>query len=225
MNLAIFDLDNTLLGGDSDYLWGRWLVQHQLVDGAFYERENQRFYFEYKNGSLDIFEFLRFSLRPLAENNLDRLLALREQFMDEVIRPIMLPAAHELVEHHRSQGHTLLIITATNRFVTEPIAAAYGINNLIATDPEFREGRYTGEVSGTPSFREGKVERLNDWLRENGYNLASSWFYSDSLNDLPLLEMVTHPVAVDADPTLTDHAESKGWPVISLRGGMKGDER
>jgi HAD superfamily hydrolase (TIGR01490 family) len=225
VNLAIFDLDNTLLGGDSDYLWGRWLVQHQLVDSAFYERENQRFYFEYKNGSLDIFEFLRFSLRPLAENDLDRLLTLRQQFMDEVIRPIMLPTAHELVEHHRNQGHTLLIITATNRFVTEPIATAFGINNLIATDPEFREGRYTGEVSGTPSFREGKVERLNNWLRENGYNLASSWFYSDSLNDLPLLEMVTHPVAVDADPTLTDHAAAKGWPIISLRGGIKGDGR
>ena len=225
MNLAIFDLDNTLLGGDSDYLWGRWLVKHQLVDGAFYERENQRFYFEYKAGTLDIFEFLRFSLRPLAENNLDRLLALRQQFMEEVIRPIMLPAAHELVERHRSQSHTLLIITATNRFVTEPIATAFGIDNLIATDPEFREGRYTGEVSGTPSFREGKVERLNNWLKENGYNLASSWFYSDSLNDLPLLEMVTHPVAVDSDETLTFHAQSKGWPIISLRNGMKGDER
>lgn len=225
MNLAIFDLDNTLLGGDSDYLWGRWLVKHELVDGAFYERENQRFYSEYKAGTMDIFEFLRFALRPLAENGLDRLLALRQQFMAEVIVPIMLPAAQRLVDEHRSKGHTLLIITATNRFVTEPIAAAFGIDNLIATDPEFRDGCYTGEVSGTPSFREGKVERLNQWLRENGYNLASSWFYSDSLNDLPLLEMVTHPVAVDADETLTYHAGVKGWPIISLRDGIKGNER
>ena len=220
VNLAIFDLDNTLLGGDSDYLWGRWLVQHQLVDGAFYERENQRFYMEYKAGTLDIVEFLRFSLKPLAENDLDKLQALRQQFMEEVIRPIMLPAAHRLVEEHRRQGHTLLIITATNRFVTEPI----GINNLIATDPEFREGRYTGEVSGIPSFRDGKVQRLNNWLKENGYNLASSWFYSDSLNDLPLLEMGTHPFAVDADETLTYHAETKGWPVITLRDGFTGGD-
>jgi len=145
--------------------------------------------------------------------------------MTELISPIMLPAAQRLVEEHRAKGHALLIITATNRFVTEPIATAFGIDDLIATDPEFKDGRYTGEVSGTPSFRAGKVERLNTWLRENGYNLASSWFYSDSLNDLPLLEMVTHPVAVDADPTLTDHAAAKGWPIISLRDGVKGDDR
>lgn len=224
MDLAIFDLDNTLLGGDSDYLWGRWLVQHQLVDGAFYERENQRFYSEYKSGTMDIFEFLRFALRPLADNDLDELLALRQRFMEEVIRPIMLPAAQRLVDEHRAKGHTLLIITATNRFVTEPIATAFGIDQLIATDPEIRDGCYTGNVSGTPSFREGKVERLNQWLKENGYNLASSWFYSDSLNDLPLLEMVTHPVAVDADDTLTYHAQTKGWPIISLRDGH-GDEQ
>ncbi len=220
MDLAIFDLDNTLLGGDSDYLWGRWLVQHQLVDGAFYERENQRFYSEYKSGTMDIFEFLRFALRPLADNDLDKLLALRQRFMTEVIRPIMLPAAQRLVDKHRAQGHTLLIITATNRFVTEPIATAFGIDQLIATDPEFKDGRYTGEVSGTPSFREGKIVRLNQWLANNGYNLASSWFYSDSLNDLPLLEIVTHPFAVDADETLTHHAQTKGWPVISLRDGF-----
>ena len=220
MDLAIFDLDNTLLGGDSDYLWGRWLVQHQLVDGAFYERENQRFYSEYKSGTMDIFEFLRFALRPLADNDLDKLLALRQRFMTEVIRPIMLPAAQRLVDKHRAQGHTLLIITATNRFVTEPIATAFGIDQLIATDPEFKDGRYTGEVSGTPSFREGKIVRLNQWLANNGHNLASSWFYSDSLNDLPLLEIVTHPFAVDADETLTYHAQTKGWPVISLRDGF-----
>ncbi len=225
MNLAIFDLDNTLLGGDSDYLWGRWLVQHRLVDGVFYERENQRFYSEYTAGTMDIFEFLRFALRPLADNDLDRLLALRERFMAEMIRPIMLPAAQQLVDKHRDMGHTLLIITATNRFVTEPIATAFGIDHLIATDPEFKDGRYTGEVHGTPSFREGKIERLNQWLQKNGYNLTSSWFYSDSLNDLPLLEMVTHPFAVDADETLTRHAEIKGWPIISLRNSPQSGDR
>lgn len=217
MNLAIFDLDNTLLAGDSDYLWGRYLVEHERVDGAHYERENLRFYDEYKSGTLDIFEFLRFSLRPLADHNLSEMLALREKFIEEKIRPLILPAAQKLVEEHRQKGHELLIITATNRFVTEPIADALGIENLIATDPEFKDGAYTGEVSGTPSFREGKVERLSDWLKQTGGNLASSWFYSDSHNDLPLLEMVTHPVAVDADETLSAHAEQKGWSIISLR--------
>lgn len=217
MELAIFDLDNTLLNGDSDYLWGRYLAAKGIVDGDYYERENQRFYDEYKVGTLDIFEFLRFSLQPLADNELDTMLALRQQFIESEIDPIILPKARALLQQHRDQGHVLLIITATNHFVTQPIAEKLGVDDLIATDPEFKNGRYTGEVSGTPSFKEGKVERLNDWLSKNGYNLASSWFYSDSHNDLPLLEMVTHPFAVDADETLKQHAEFKGWPIISLR--------
>lgn len=218
MELAIFDLDNTLLNGDSDYLWGRFLVQQGMVDGELYERENQRFYEEYKAGTLDIFEFLRFSLRPLAEHDLDTLLALRRDFLQRDIEPIILPQARALIEDHRRRGHLLLIITATNRFVTEPIAERLGVDDLIATDPEFKHGRYTGEVSGPPSFRQGKVERLNAWLKQGGHNLASSWFYSDSHNDLPLLELVSHPVAVDPDDTLRQHAAYKGWPCISLRG-------
>jgi HAD superfamily hydrolase (TIGR01490 family) len=217
VELAIFDLDNTLLKGDSDYLWGRFLVQRNMVDGEFYERENKRFYEEYKAGSLDIFEFLRFSLRPLAENDLETLQALRQEFIDTEIEPIILPQARQLIQQHRDQGRVLLILTATNRFVTEPIAERLGVENLIATEPEFKDGRYTGEVSGVPSFREGKVKCLSTWLTQNGCNLATSWFYSDSHNDLPLLEMVTHPIAVDADDTLRQHAEFKGWPVISLR--------
>ena len=217
MNLAIFDLDNTLLNGDSDYLWGRFLAAEGIVDGDFYERENQRFYDEYKAGTLNIYEFLRFSLQPLADNKLEKMLALRQKFMELSIAPIILPKARKLLQKHRDQGHELLIITATNHFVTQPIAEALGIDSLIATDPEFKDGRYTGEVSGIPSFRDGKVKRLNTWLEQNGYNLASSWFYSDSHNDLPLLEMVTHPVAVDADDTLLQHAAAKGWGCISLR--------
>ena len=217
MTLAIFDLDNTLLGGDSDYLWGTFLVTEGLVDGAYYERENQRFYDEYRKGTLDIHEFLNFSLRPLAEHPLAKLLALRERFMVEKIDPIILPAARSLIDHHRKQGHSLLIITATNRFITEPIATALGVEDLLATEPEIIDGRYTGKVAGTPSFREGKVIRLEEWLHKNGANLADSWFYSDSHNDLPLLEMVTHPVAVDPDDTLRQHAEMKAWPIISLR--------
>lgn len=219
MKLAIFDLDNTLLNGDSDYLWGCFLAAEGIVDGEFYQRENQRFYDEYKAGRLDILEFLRFSLSPLAENDLDTMLNLRQKFMATEIESIILPQARELLQQHRDQGHILLIITATNHFVTAPIAETLGVDNLIATDPEFKNGRYTGEVSGIPSFREGKVERLNAWLTQRGYNLATSWFYSDSHNDLPLLEIVTHPIAVDADETLTQHAEFKGWPIISLRDG------
>lgn len=217
MELAIFDLDNTLLKGDSDYLWGRFLVQRGIVDGEVYERENKRFYEDYKAGTLDILEFLRFALQPLAENELETLLALRREFIQTEIKPIVLPKARALINQHREQGRVLLIITATNRFVTEPIAELLGIEHLIATDPEFSHGRYTGAVSGPPSFREGKVERLNTWLQQNGYNLASSWFYSDSHNDLPLLERVTHPIAVDADDTLRQHAEFRGWPIITLR--------
>ncbi|MGD8514740.1 MAG: HAD family hydrolase [Granulosicoccaceae bacterium] len=217
MTLAIFDLDNTLLNGDSDYLWGKFLVERGVVDGDWYERENQRFYDEYNAGRLDIFEFLRFSLAPLAKYDLARLQAWHADFMRDKIVPIMQTRAHALLDKHRARGDTLLIITATNRFVTEPIARAYGIDNLIATEPEFIDGRYTGEVSGTPCFREGKVKRLSAWLTETGLNLEDSSFYSDSHNDLPLLEMVTTPVAVDPDPTLTDHATARGWSIISLR--------
>lgn len=217
MTLAIFDLDNTLLGGDSDYLWGDYLVSAGLVNKDFYERENQRFYDEYRKGTLDIYEFLDFSLRPLADNPPAELFALRERFMAEMIAPIILPAAVALIDQHRRQGHMPLIITATNRFVTEPIAQAFGVDQLLATDPEIIDGRYTGRVTGTPTFREGKVTRIRQWLSQNNATLADSWFYSDSHNDLPLLEMVSHPVAVDPDETLRQHAEMRGWSIVSLR--------
>ena len=217
MALAIFDLDNTLIGGDSDYLWGNYLVSAGLVDKAVYERENQRFYDEYRRGTLNIYEFLDFSLRPLADNPPEKLLELRERFMVDMIAPIILPAAVTLIDKHRGQGHIPLIITATNRFVTEPIARAFGVDHLLATEPEIIDGRYTGRVAGTPTFREGKVRRIRQWLSHNNANLADSWFYSDSHNDLPLLEMVSHPVAVDPDETLRQHAEMKGWSIISLR--------
>ena len=217
MTLAIFDLDNTLLGGDSDYLWGRFLVEQGIVDGEKYDRENRRFYEDYKAGTLDIYEFLRFSLRPLSEHDMATLAKWHQKFMAEKIAPIMLPKAAQLLAKHRAQGHYLLIITATNRFVTEPIAKALGVDELIATDPEIVDGRYSGNVSGTPCFQQGKVTRLEAWLQQTGHNLAGSFFYSDSRNDLPLLEMVDHPVAVDPDETLADHAQAKGWPILSLR--------
>ncbi len=217
MPLAIFDLDNTLLSGDSDYLWGQYLAGLGVVDGEAYEQANQRFYEDYKQGRLDIMAFLAFSLRPLADNDPAELARWRADFIEQRIRPLIGQPALDLVAHHREAGDTLLIITATNRFVTEPIAALFGIPHLIATEPEQIDGRYTGRVAGTPSFREGKVERLRHWLQMHGHTLQDATFYSDSHNDLPLLQQVARPVAVDPDPALREHARQAGWPVISLR--------
>ncbi|MEO7558479.1 MAG: HAD family hydrolase [Gammaproteobacteria bacterium] len=217
MSLAIFDLDNTLLGGDSDYLWGLFLIEHGIVERGLYERENQRFYDEYRAGTLDIYAFLEFQLRPLAAHDMATLYEWRRQFLREQIHPIILPKARELVQRHRAQGDELLIITATNSFITEPIAEEFGVPELLASEPEIRDGRYTGRVEGVPCFREGKVTRLEAWLNGRGVDLEDSWFYSDSHNDLPLLQRVDHPVAVDADATLLAHARQQGWPSISLR--------
>ena len=219
MSLAIFDLDNTLLGDDSDYLWGRFLVERGLVDGPTYERENQRFYDQYRAGTLDIHQFLAFMLQPLTERPLAELLSWRARFMIEKIEPILLPRALELLERHRAAGDVLLIITATNRFITEPIAERLNVPHLLATEPEIVEGRYTGRAVGIPCFQQGKVERLRQWLSATGGDLSDSWFYSDSHNDLPLLEQVTRPVAVDPDAILAEHARQRGWPIISLRDG------
>ncbi|ADE16332.1 HAD-superfamily subfamily IB hydrolase, TIGR01490 [Nitrosococcus halophilus Nc 4] len=217
MGLAIFDLDNTLLAGDSDYLWGQFLVEQGAVNSEDYERTNQAFYRQYQEGTLNIYEFLAFQLALLEQHSLRQLENWRSQYLEEKIRPIILPQAQELLASHRSQGHRLLIITATNRFITGPIAEILGVDDLIATEPEIRGGRYTGQVSGVPSYREGKVTRLKAWLKEQALTLGTSWFYSDSHNDIPLLEQVTHPIAVDPDEMLNAHARTNGWTVISLR--------
>lgn len=217
MALAIFDLDNTLLAGDSDYLWGQFLARHDIVDGEWYEKENRRFYEEYKRGELDINEFLRFSLKPLSTMDMEQLDKLHRQFMAEYIEPVLQPKAFELLEKHRQQRDYLLIITATNRFVTQPIAERLGVDDILATEAEIVNGRYSGEPYGTPCFQDGKVKRLNSWLAQTGHNMQGSWFYSDSRNDIPLLEEVDNPVAVDPDETLQQHAEMRGWPVMSLR--------
>jgi HAD superfamily hydrolase (TIGR01490 family) len=218
MSLAIFDLDNTLLADDSDYLWGRFLIEQGLVDGVTYERENDQFYAAYRAGTLDIQQFLTFMLRPLAEHPLAQLLDWRAQFIEDKIRPIVLPKAQELLARHRAAGDVLLIITATNRFLTAPIAELLAVPHLLATEAEFVNGCYTGRSVGIPCFQRGKVERLGAWLGETGHSLEGSWFYSDSHNDLPLLNQVSHAVAVDPDPTLAEHARQRGWPIISLRG-------
>ena len=217
VSIALFDLDNTLIAGDSDFLWGCFLVEQGIVDAALYERENQRFYDQYRIGELNIHEFLDFQLRPLSEHSLDTLQQWRRQYVEEKITPILLPRAQTLIDRHRQQGDTLVVITATNRFITGPIVELYDIPHLLATEPEILNDQYTGKVSGIPCFQDGKVERLSGWLVENRQSLQDSWFYSDSHNDLPLLNKVTHPVAVDPDEILEQHARNNDWPIISLR--------
>ena len=218
MNLAIFDLDHTLLVGDSDYLWGRFLVDHGHVDGETYERRNKIFYEQYVSGTLDIHEFCRFAFALLTQNPMETLLRWRAQFVRECIEPIVAPLAPALLERHRVQGDRLLITTATNRFITEPIAQLLGVDTLIATDPELVDGRYTGRIAGTPNFRDGKVQRLQAWLAQQPQAPERISCYSDSHNDLPLLLMADRPVAVDPDDRLRATATERGWPVISLRG-------
>lgn len=217
--LALFDLDNTLLAGDSDFEWAQFLIEQGVLDREVYEAHNQAFYEQYKAGTLDIHAFLDFQLKPLSRHPRVQLDAWHREFMERKIRPIMRQKAHELLEGHSSDLRA--VITATNSFVTAPIVHELGIGNLIATDPEQVNGEFTGAVRGIPCFREGKVARLEAWLASRGASLGTfeaSWFYSDSLNDLPLLERVTHPVAVDPDDTLRAHAASRGWPIISLEG-------
>ena len=217
MTLALFDLDNTLLAGDSDYAWGEFLAQAGIVDGEAHRRENDRYYAEYQAGTLDIHEYLAFALQPLTLLDSVRLDAMHREFMQSHLLPMITPKARALLDSHREQGHRLVIITSTNRFVTGPIAQALGVNDLLATEPEQREGRYTGAVHGTPCFREGKVTRLKEWIAREHESLADSWCYSDSLNDLPLLELADHPVAVDPDEVLRRIASERGWPILSLR--------
>lgn len=217
MRLALFDLDNTLLAGDSDHLWGEFLAENGLVDGEHYRRENDRFLAAYQTGELDIYEFLRFSLAVLTRHDASELARLRARFVDEKIAPLIAPGAPTLLARHREADDRLMIITATNRFVTQPIAHLLGVDELLATEPEFCDGRYTGEVAGTPCFREGKVTRFDAWLAEHEAGYGDVAFYSDSHNDLPLLERVDRPVAVDPDPALTQTAQTRGWPIITLR--------
>ena len=217
MSLAIFDLDNTLIADDSDYLWGQFLVDQGIVDKQEYEQANNKFYQDYKQGSLDIVEFLDFSLAPLANNDVILLHRCRDQFIEQRIKPLLLEPAHELIARHKARGDTLMVITATNRFVTEPIVQLYGIENLLATTPESKNGQYTGKFIGVPCFQKGKVTLLEQWLENSSVTLQDSWFYSDSHNDIPLLSLVDNPVAVDPDEQLKRHAKAKNWPLISLR--------
>jgi HAD superfamily hydrolase (TIGR01490 family) len=217
VKLALFDLDNTLLDGDSDHAWAQFLIEEGVLHPDEYHARNEWFYERYKEGTLDIHEFLDFQLAPIANRPRDLLDRWHNEFMQRKIRPMIAPRAPELIASHADALRA--IVTATNRFITAPIAAELGVPELIATDIDEVDGRFTGKPRGTPTFREGKIERVNQWLASRGKRLEDfeSWFYSDSLNDLPLLERVTHPVAVDPDATLRAHAAERGWPVISLR--------
>lgn len=217
MRLAIFDLDHTLLTGDSDHLWGEYMIRHGLVEREQHKRQNDQFYEDYKAGTLDIAAYTRFALEPLVRLGAPQLLPLRERFIREVIEPIVAPSAPALLERHRIQGDTLLIITATNAFITRPIAELLGVDDLLATEPQVVGGRYTGEIAGIPCYRDGKPARLAQWRAEQDQDYAHLTFYSDSHNDLPLLRQVDAPVAVDPDDTLRAEAQRQGWPVISLR--------
>ncbi len=221
MKLVLFDLDNTLLAGDSDYAWGQFLVSQGVLDKQTYEAKNRQFYEQYKLGTLDISAFLDHQLRPLAQYAPEQLNAWHAQFMREHIAPMITTAARELVARSLDQADLVAIITATNSFVTRPIAREFGVEHLIATEPEQAGGRYTGRVSGLPSFREGKIARMHQWLAEQGKpfeRFDETWFYSDSHNDLPLLQQVSHPVAVNADPVLREHATRNRWPLLELHG-------
>lgn len=217
MNLAIFDLDNTLLLGDSDYAWGQFLVEQHVIDSDEFEQKNERFYADYREGTLDIFTFLSFALRPLADNTREDLDKWHAQYMQDKIMPMISPAARELVEKHRRAGDTLMIITATNSFVTRPIATEFGVSHLLATEPEVKDGKFTGKLAGTPCFQEGKLKRLQQWMKTHDETLAESWFYSDSHNDLVLLNAVAHPVAVNPDQALREQAGKQSWPIIEFK--------
>jgi HAD superfamily hydrolase (TIGR01490 family) len=220
--LAIFDLDNTLIAGDSDHAWGEFMVDRQMVDADSYREANDRFYDDYVRGELDLNAYLEFSLEPLTHYKDEELTQLHREFMQSVIEPMMLPKAKALLQQHRDNGDYLLIITSTNGFITEPVARALKVDHILATDAERVDGRYTGRSTGTPCFQEGKITRLQQWLKEShqyGFegNMDGSYFYSDSINDLPLMAEVENPVAVDPDDSLRNEAEQRGWPIISLR--------
>jgi HAD superfamily hydrolase (TIGR01490 family) len=220
MRLTLFDLDNTLLAGDSDYEWGQFLVDRGVLDREEYEAQNRAYYDQYAAGTLDIHEYLGFALRPLADHDADDLERWHDEFMHARILPMITPQARALVLAHLEAEDLCAIVTATNSFVTWPIAREFGVPHLVATEPESAGGRFTGRVAGTPCFREGKIRRVHDWLAGLGHSLADfaeSAFYSDSHNDLPLLQQVTRPVAVDPDESLAAEAGRRGWPIISLR--------
>ena len=217
MPLALFDLDNTLIAGDSDHSWGQFLVENGYVDATHYRRNNDKYYRDYVAGTLDNDAYLKFSLAPLAEMPMQQLADMHAVFMDQYIIPMHLPKADEVLQKHRAQNDRIVVITSTNRFVVEPICHALGLTEILATELVIKNGRYSGDVDGVATFREGKVTRLTAWLKQHRETLEGSYFYADSINDLALLECVDQPTVVDPDPALLSEAKKRNWQVISLR--------
>ncbi len=214
--LLIFDLDNTLLAGDSDRNWGIFLAEQNVVDSSYLD-ESERFYNNYYEGRLDIDGFLSFCLRPLIDNDMSYLLKLRQQFIDEKIKPIMTQTGKKLIDESQAEGSTVIIATATNDFVTRPIADLFNVDTLIATEFEIQNNHFTGKVLGEPCFRDGKLNKVKKWINENDYDLSKTSFYSDSFNDLPLLEQVKYPIIVDGDDKLVEIGKNNNWECISFR--------
>lgn len=217
MSVVIFDLDDTLIGGDSDYAWGEFMAEKGLVDDE-YRRGNDRFMEEYLQGRMDIQAYLEFLAEPMSRYPIAELIPLRDEFLRTMIEPMYLPKAKRLLDEHRVRGDQILVITSTISFITKPICEMYGIDNLLATELEHNNGHFTGHVLGKPCYGAWKVHRLEDWLADNKQTLRGSYFYSDALSDLPLLEVVENPVIVDPEEPLAKIAAERGWPVISLRG-------
>lgn len=214
MALALFDLDNTLLNGDSDHGWGMYLANIGAVDPVAQQQQQDFFYQQYVNGDLDIVEFCEYQFQPLTQHSLEQLHTWRTDYMESVVEPMITAGKAHLLEPHREAGDTIVIITATNDFVTRPIADRLGVEHLLATTAEFIDGRYTGKIAGTPCFQSGKVVRLKEWLQEQRLAMQDSTFYSDSINDLPLLEAVDTPIVVTPDERLRAHAKSLHWQII-----------
>jgi HAD superfamily hydrolase (TIGR01490 family) len=216
MTLAIFDLDHTLITGDSDYLWGEYMVENNIVDEQEYRAQNEIYYQDYQRGTLNSDEYLEFALKPLTQFSIEELHAWRSDFVENWIKPIIAPGARELLDEHRRQNHELLIISATNLFVTAPVAQLLGVPTVLSTEPEIIDNRYTGRYLGTPTYQKGKVTALWEWLSGSAHSMDGSYFYSDSINDLALLEQVDHPITVHPDDELEAIAEDRGWPIINL---------
>ena len=216
MTLALFDLDHTLINGDSDHLWGEYMVENGIVDEQAFRQRNDDFYQDYQRGTLDNDQYLAFALEPLTHYSLEELHAWRADYVEKWIRPLVAPGTAALLESHRQRNHQLMIISATNLFVSEPIGHMLGVANVLATEPEIIDNRYSGRFLGTPTYQKGKVVALVEWLGERADELADSYFYSDSLNDLALLEQVNHPIAVNPDDQLKAIAEARNWKIIDL---------
>ncbi|HUV21344.1 MAG TPA: HAD family hydrolase [Gammaproteobacteria bacterium] len=216
MTLAIFDLDHTLINGDSDHLWGEYMVENGIVDEQAYRQRNDVFYQDYQRGTLDNDEYLAFALEPLTHYSIDKLHAWRADYVEKWIRPLIAPGTSRLLDEHRERNHHLMIISATNLFVSEPIAHMLGVTTILATEPEIIANRYSGRFLGTPTYQQGKVTVLREWIASNNHDLVGAYFYSDSLNDLALLEQVDNPVTVNPDDDLKAIAEARAWKIIDL---------